>query len=855
VGVENINPQEELKKLEAQIEAAADLPALKPIYYRLNEIIQAFPGDFDVQFSGDAIKQRLIARGNILKQQVNAPPPAAAPAPPPPPPPPVIPIARPEPPPPLAFPDTTAAAPTAPPEPPVAPPPSLHSEPTAALSPTPLPLPFDSFDSPAREPSTPAMDVPPVPLPPPPSVQQARPAPPPVRPEKVHPARAALVGSIAGLLAGLVLIVWVIHRSGQHNAPEATATAATVQVDLATDPTGAQVKVVADPSAAGGGKGGACTSSCTLSLAPGVYQVTASMDGFDTATNTVTVTAGQPALVSLTLQPQQQTVRLLTDLDQGKVAVDNGPPIDLQEGQAVLDKMAKGAHTIKVTGKNGEATFSVEMADARMPTITGPVAARNMIAVLVSSFGKQARVVTNAGPWKLAVNGQPQSDAGPGGTNLTNFQPGMNEIVVGDGKDQRNMSETFSAAPTLTAFLKSDVNAGTLIVSAGQDGVSVIVNDKEYPRRTQRGQLRLQTLGKVTVRVAKPGYLDAPEQTVEVKKGAEVRLQFELKPQPQLATLEIQGAMAGAEVWIDQKNAGAVGPDGTFTIGTIQPGERSIELRREQYVPKRLQRSFHAGQTVMLAGGDVALAAAHSTVRFTRNPATAAITYRRADETESHEVRGNSIDLPPGTYTFSAKAPGFTESTTRVQLAVGETRDVELTLSHEHPVAPPTPAATGMAEFENPEGWKKEGENWVHTGGGFVPYKLPPKGVFTFTVELVKGGGVFRAGQIRWCLRYLDPKNYLLYEMDRKNFWAGSVDKGKRTERVKAPHNIANQKAFTIQMEVTPERIVQRVRVGNEWKTLDTLAASGQDLTQGKFAFLIQGNDEIAISDFKFQPR
>ncbi|MGA8578028.1 MAG: hypothetical protein WB579_05070, partial [Bryobacteraceae bacterium] len=93
------------------------------------------------------------------------------------------------------------------------------------------------------------------------------------------------------------------------------------------------------------------------------------------------------------------------------------------------------------------------------------------------------------------------------------------------------------------------------------------------------------------------------------------------------------------------------------------------------------------------------------------------------------------------------------------------------------------------------------------------------------------------------------------YEIDRKNFWAGVVAKGKRYERVKTPHNLGNQKAFTIQIEVTPDRAVQEVRVGNEWKVLDSFAETGRDFTQGKFGFLVQGNDEIAISDFKFLPR
>jgi len=266
-----------------------------------------------------------------------------------------------------------------------------------------------------------------------------------------------------------------------------------------------------------------------------------------------------------------------------------------------------------------------------------------------------------------------------------------------------------------------------------------------------------------------------------------------------------------------------------------------------------LRRTFNAGQTVVLTGADAVLAAANGVIRLTRNPASATVTYRRGEEAEPHEARGNQIELPPGSYAFSASAPGFIESTIRVQLGAGENRTVDFALAR--PAPPPPAAVTGMAEFEGAQSWKKDGERWVHKGGGFVPFKLPPKGVFTFTVELLRGGSIFRAGQIRWCVQYLDSKNYLLYELDRKSFWAGVIEKGERLERVKAPHDLGNQKAYTIQIEVTPDRLVQEVRVGDKWKVLDSFVEPGRDFTQGKFGFLIQGNDEIAISDFKFVPK
>ena len=122
------------------------------------------------------------------------------------------------------------------------------------------------------------------------------------------------------------------------------------------------MRVTAEQPAAGASNPTTCTSNCKLALTPGTYQVSASLDGFEPAAGAVAVTARQPAAVSLTLQPQAQSVRLLTDLDQGKVVVDDRPPVDLQEGQLVLDKVAPGTHTVKVTGQNGDASFSFEIA-------------------------------------------------------------------------------------------------------------------------------------------------------------------------------------------------------------------------------------------------------------------------------------------------------------------------------------------------------------------------------------------------------------------------------------------------------------------------------------------------------------
>ena len=126
---------------------------------------------------------------------------------------------------------------------------------------------------------------------------------------------------------------------------------------------------------------------------------------------------------------------------------------------------------------------------------------------------------------------------GPAGVNLKAFLAGVDELVIGEGKDQRNVKESFGPAPMLTAFLKSDLNIGTLIVSTGEDDVRVFVNEKEYRRKTQRGQVRIPAIGKVNVRVVKDGFLPVVAQTAEVKKGAEVRLEFKMNAAPVVSTL------------------------------------------------------------------------------------------------------------------------------------------------------------------------------------------------------------------------------------------------------------------------------------------------------------------------------
>lgn len=810
MGPGKLNPLEELLAIGETVDQVTDLAALKPIFFRLDEIARDHPADFDIQVGVNELKQRVVARGTALKQLAQN-----------------------------SDPGQSVRTVIAPPVPPPAAPPSTITSPSFI---TPAPI---------TPPSTITMSGMSAPLVsdrlPPPPIVTAPSSPPPIPPQTAKPApagrgwgRAVLVGATVGAVLALLLVAILVNRARRR------AVTTTVAVQVATVPPGAAIRINGDAR---------CTGNCSVPLVPGDYQVMAFLDGFEPAAATLRVTAGKPAAVNLRLEPQAQTVRILTDLMQGQVALDTQPPADLQDGQFVISRIQPGTHTVKLTSRTGEASFTVEIADAKPPAVTGPVAARNLLAVLVATLGSKARVVTS-GPMKLALNGQAQADATAAGTDLVGFRTGVNEIAVGEGKDQRTLTESFGPAPALTVFLKSDLNIGTLIISAAEDDVRVFLNGKEYPRKTQRGQLRIQTLGPVNVRVTKDGFELPAAQLADVKKGSEVRLEFKLQALPRVAVLQIRQATPGADVVLDQKPLGTVADDGTFTAGAVPPGDHVIELRRENYVAKRMQRQFIAGKAVAIEGADGVLAAAIGSVRLTRTPADATVVYRRGDETQTREARGNQVDLPPGNYVFIARAPGFTDRTERIAVTAGETHALDIALAKVVAAAPPPPKTGGMTDFADPNAWSKQGDLWVHKGAGFIPFNLSANGTYTFTVRLVRGGSLFRGGRIRWAWQYKDAKNYDLFELDRKTLTSKVIIAGKTYERGKYEHGLNDKEmSYTVQVEISGDKLVHRLQDGANWLVLDTWNEPGRNFTDGKFAFLIQGNDEIGLTDFKFVPK
>jgi Flp pilus assembly protein TadD len=382
---------------------------------------------------------------------------------------------------------------------------------------------------------------------------------------------------------------------------------------------------------------------------------------------------------------------------------------------------------------------------------------------------------------------------------------------------------------------ESGHNLGTLLVVAGQDDARVFLNGKLQRQLTHAGQVRLPNLElkDYVVQVSKSGFQDPPQQKVRIRKGEEARLTFNLQPQPRLASLSIQGGAPGTTVLVDQTLVGTIQPDGTLSVSSVNPGDHTVELRKERFKPRQFRKHFVAGGAISLAPADAALEAAPGELKITFAPADAKVAIVKGDLLTIVNS-GVSLNLSAGTYTLTARtADRFTRSTT-LDVIAGQSKTLDLSL-----------APNGMSKWDDPGAWKHEGDAFTRKGGDFALYQVvPASGTFVFSAMLTKGH------LLQWVLNYTDSKNYVLFQMDDNNFYRSVIHNGNKTDEIIVPHKGEKKTFRSLHIRVTPTELVNQIKQGNSWTVLDRWTQPGANLSLGKFGFYIPGNDQVALSSF-----
>jgi serine/threonine-protein kinase len=543
-----------------------------------------------------------------------------------------------------------------------------------------------------------------------------------------------------------------------------------------------------------------------------------------------------PAPVTAPSEPALPVVKLSSDTGTGKVTFDDQPPAEFQDGQWSLDKIPTGEHKLTFEGPRGEASFAFSTDAGAVPVVKGAINSKNLLALVVSGMGDHLHVYSSDSAVKVGIDGQSPLDVPQDGLDLPSISAGTHELAVTRGSDQYKLEIDAGAEPTLNAFLESGQNLGTLVVVTGQDKTKVFLNGKLQQQPTHGGQLRIPNLElkDYVVRVSKAGFQDLPEQKIRIRKGEQAKVIFNLQPLPISSSLTIQGGVPGATVLIDQTPVGTVRSDGTLTVATVNPGDHTVELRKERFKPRQIKKHFVVGTAVSLVAADAALEAAPGELKITFTPADAQVTLNKAGETPTKVSSGGALGLPAGSYTLTAKtADNFTRSSS-VEVIAGQSRSLDLSLSPD-----------GMSKWEDSAGWKQEKGSFVRKGGDYVMYSISPTtGTFVFSAMLNKGH------RLQWMLNCTDANNYVLFQMDDNNFYRTVVKNGQKGDETKIPHK-GDKKSFrTLQIRVGANEIVHQIRQGDNWVVLDRWTQPGNNLSLGRFGFYIPGNDQIALASF-----
>lgn len=385
----------------------------------------------------------------------------------------------------------------------------------------------------------------------------------------------------------------VVAVAGWYAVRAMLGTPLTAALEISSTPAGASIQI---------GSQVCNTPKCEFKLKRGEYTLQVRLDGYRPVSQSVTIDSTTRRSLQVAMQALPLAVQVSTNFASGQVYVDGKQAGNLQDGQFTLRDMPFGKHELSIRSSDAEAKLSFSAAPGQLPGLSGPVEAKGTDAVVVSNLGRTAKVSCNSPNESLVLDGKTMGTIGAAGLELHNLEARSSELKVGS----RSLVVGIRPEPTVNIFLTSNRDVGMLVVETNVPDAEVLINNRVHPNRSGQKLLRIPLdAASYVVKVERPGYQSPASQQVEIQKGGTARLTFALEPLP--TSLTIHDALPGTQVSVDGNPAGEVRQDGRLTV-SVSAGEHKIELAKQGYLPKHIERRFEAGQPVEMGRDDAQLA-------------------------------------------------------------------------------------------------------------------------------------------------------------------------------------------------------------------------------------------------------
>jgi Domain of unknown function (DUF4384)/PEGA domain len=328
------------------------------------------------------------------------------------------------------------------------------------------------------------------------------------------------------------------------------------------------------------------------------------------------------SFVTATVQGQEGLARALA------VTVTPLPPQDWVTDVADFQTRSRSAPpaangTLQVTSNVGGANVYVDgVLVGRTPlTLNIPAGQRN-IRVSANGYRDESATVNVAGGQTTRVN-LTLDPIQQNGTLAINVSPNINAnvyvdgVLVGRGDTRINIPagqrtirvsangyEDFQQTVNVVGGQTTTVNAnlrqiqqnGVLVVNVNSNNANVYVDGV----LVGRGDTRINIpSGQRTVRVTLDGFEDF-QQVVTVFNGQTTTVNVSLQPIVREGTLVVRSNIAGARVFINGNEVGAIGQDGSLTVNNLPAGSHELVVIAPGYRAFVSNFSINAGQVTQI---------------------------------------------------------------------------------------------------------------------------------------------------------------------------------------------------------------------------------------------------------------